>query len=403
MNLDFVTLQAVDTNPSKRSSEIVERKGLGHPDTLADGIAEAVSIEYSQYCLQNFGGVLHHNVDKIAILGGHFVSDFNEGQMIAPIRVLCNGRMSTSFAGQSIDIRGIQETAITQYLKKVLPHLNPAKHLKFEHYTSDYSKYDTWYHPRSLDDLPELKALAACDTSVVVGFWPPTQTERLVLALERYINSPDHMSHHEYLGQDIKVMAYRDHTDVRLTMCVPFLSGSTPSADFYYEHKKMLFDDLVEVVNDVVGTQLKVHIDINTQENSPFSRKKFYMLSIGSCIECGEEGVVGRGNSPMGLISVNRPYSMEAPYGKNPVYHSGKVYSYFVKSLAAAVAQKFDCSCTVYAINRNGECLLPPSNLIVETDIGTITKADLRDILEEHLFGVDYLKALVYEQALLPR
>src|SRR3989344_5336899 len=27
--------------------EVVERKGLGHPDTIADGIAESISIEYS--------------------------------------------------------------------------------------------------------------------------------------------------------------------------------------------------------------------------------------------------------------------------------------------------------------------------------------------------------------------
>ena len=49
--------------------EIVERKGLGHPDSLADGLANAISVSYSKHCLKNFGYVLHHNVDKLYIGG----------------------------------------------------------------------------------------------------------------------------------------------------------------------------------------------------------------------------------------------------------------------------------------------------------------------------------------------
>lgn len=41
--------------PDKEDFEVVERKGLGHPDTLADGIAEIVEIEYAKYCLNMFG------------------------------------------------------------------------------------------------------------------------------------------------------------------------------------------------------------------------------------------------------------------------------------------------------------------------------------------------------------
>ncbi|MEM7826325.1 MAG: methionine adenosyltransferase, partial [Candidatus Aenigmatarchaeota archaeon] len=43
--------------------EIVERKGIGHPDTLADALAENLSVAYSNYTLQQFGLILHHNFD----------------------------------------------------------------------------------------------------------------------------------------------------------------------------------------------------------------------------------------------------------------------------------------------------------------------------------------------------
>ncbi|WP_368855540.1 methionine adenosyltransferase, partial [Escherichia coli] len=42
--------------------EVVERKGVGHPDTICDALAETLSRELSQAYLARFGEVLHHNV-----------------------------------------------------------------------------------------------------------------------------------------------------------------------------------------------------------------------------------------------------------------------------------------------------------------------------------------------------
>lgn len=58
------------TSSEMKTFEVIERKGVGHPDTLADGIAEAISIEYSNYCIDNFGVVLHHMMDKILLMEG---------------------------------------------------------------------------------------------------------------------------------------------------------------------------------------------------------------------------------------------------------------------------------------------------------------------------------------------
>ena len=35
-----------------REVELVERKGIGHPDSVSDGIAEAVSRELSKYYIK---------------------------------------------------------------------------------------------------------------------------------------------------------------------------------------------------------------------------------------------------------------------------------------------------------------------------------------------------------------
>lgn len=49
--------------------EMVERKGLGHPDTICDALAEALSIALSRFYLDRFGAILHHNVDMVLLRG----------------------------------------------------------------------------------------------------------------------------------------------------------------------------------------------------------------------------------------------------------------------------------------------------------------------------------------------
>ena len=60
-----------EPSPGAAPIEIVERKGIGHPDTLADALAERMSVAYSQHCRDRFGAVLHHNLDKLYLRGGH--------------------------------------------------------------------------------------------------------------------------------------------------------------------------------------------------------------------------------------------------------------------------------------------------------------------------------------------
>ena len=117
--------------------EIVERKGIGHPDTLADGIAEAVSIEYSRYCLEKFGAVLHHHFDKTVIMGGQAKINFGIGKMIKPIRLIINGRVSSVFSDKKINYQEIQEKAAKKYLKSSLPHLDVDRNVEIKYFSTD--------------------------------------------------------------------------------------------------------------------------------------------------------------------------------------------------------------------------------------------------------------------------
>jgi S-adenosylmethionine synthetase len=91
--------------PAPGDATIVERKGWGHPDTLADHLAERLSRVYGRYTLERFGAVLHHNFDKLALLGGACEVRYGSGRMTAPARVLVNGRAARSCAGLLEDLR----------------------------------------------------------------------------------------------------------------------------------------------------------------------------------------------------------------------------------------------------------------------------------------------------------
>ena len=72
----MLTINKQYVNPEEKDFEIVERKGVGHPDTLADALAEEISRVYSKYCLEKFGAVLHHNIDKLYIGAGWNTNSF---------------------------------------------------------------------------------------------------------------------------------------------------------------------------------------------------------------------------------------------------------------------------------------------------------------------------------------
>lgn len=150
--------------------EFVERKGLGHPDTLSDALAETLSVKYSNYTLKKFGAVLHHNFDKVGLLGGASYVTFGKGYMIKPIRVLINGRASTKFGDEEIPIKELLISWSKDFMKSKFPMINVKTDLEFHYNLSNQSSPGKteevestnaprkhWFEPRSLNDLPEYK------------------------------------------------------------------------------------------------------------------------------------------------------------------------------------------------------------------------------------------------------
>ncbi len=63
------------------------------------------------------------------------------------------------------------------------------------------------------------------------------------------------------------------------------------------------------------GGKWPVHV--NTADD--IKKKSVFLTVTGTSAEMGDDGSVGRGNRCNGLITPNRPMSMEATSGKNPI------------------------------------------------------------------------------------
>ena len=388
-------------SPAEGPYEVVERKGLGHPDTLADALSERMSVAYSRYCRDTFGAILHHNLDKLYLRGGHARTGLGYHEMTEPTLLLIGGRVSTSFAGQPIDHRGLFEQIAHEYLADVLPHFDVSTWLRIEHMTTDRSRYPTWFHPESIEDLPEVRRPTASDTVAVTAWWPHTPTERIVLALERHLNQEGKGPRYTDLGQDIKVLARRQGHRLDITMGIPVQSRAVTTVDAYHDVLHALQPQLNAVAAESAES-LEVRMHLNTSGDNPYRGKQQYLLGSGTCLEFGEEGFVGRGNLACGLVPIHRPKSVEAPYGKNPTYHAGKVYTIFAEQIARSIYEEVQAPATVTIVAEHSTKLRAPTHISVALhgpgDPLLATKISQR-VVEE----ADYISLAVNEGRIVPR
>ena len=315
--------------PREEDVEIVERKGLGHPDSLSDGIAERVAQHLCRAYRERFGHVLHFNTDETQLVAGRSEPAFGGGEMHSPIYILLVGRATQRYNGTAFPAESIAMEAAREYIEETVPRLEVGTDVVLDVRLGEGS-----------GDLKEVfsdKAAvpAANDTSFGVGFAPLTDTERVVLEAERQLNS-EFASTNPALGSDIKVMGKREDDDLYLTIAAAIIDEFVEDLDAY----RSVEDEIKEFVLDVAAreTGLDVSADVNTADD--YEDGSIYLTVSGTSAEMGDDGSVGRGNRANGLITPNRSMSLEATSGKNPVNHIGKIYNLLAKETAEDVVDE---------------------------------------------------------------
>jgi len=303
--------------------EFVERKGVGHPDTLCDKAAEELSVALMDYYLTEYGALRHYNVDKALLVGGAAEVGFGRGRVTRPIELILCGRASSR---HEEDIERLVHDTTRSWLAQDLPYLNLNSDILIS------SKIR-----RGSDDLVGVfdeEHPLANDTSFGVGFAPLSELERIVFQAERRLNDPETKKELPALGQDIKVMGVRYGDEIRVTVAAAFVAGLTPNREAYMATKRAA----EELVREEAGkiTRRSVRVEVNTADR--VEDDLFYLTATGTSAEQGDDGQVGRGNRPNGLITPHRCMTLEAAAGKNPRNHVGKIYSIAAQQIANRLA-----------------------------------------------------------------
>jgi S-adenosylmethionine synthetase len=308
--------------------ELVERKGLGHPDSIADGVSESVSRALSRLYLDEFGKILHHNTDETQVVGGASEPKFGGGRVTKPVYMLLVGRATTEVNGEKLPYRDVAIEAARKYVGSVCSHLDVDRQVEFDCRIGQGS-----VDLRGVFD--QQSAVLANDTSFGVGFAPLSDTERLVLEFERFLTLKLKKKL-PALGEDVKVMGYRQGAKIHITVAAALVDSAMKDATEYRSVCDEIHDKLAGVAAKL--TRREVSIDVNTADDPELGR--YYLTVTGCSMEAGDDGSVGRGNRANGLITPCRPMSLEASAGKNPVNHVGKIYNILGNVIANEIVQQ---------------------------------------------------------------
>jgi S-adenosylmethionine synthetase len=311
--------------------EIVERKGLGHPDSVCDGVAEAVSRELGQMYLDRVGTPLHYNTDETQLAAGRAAPAFGGGEMLEPIYLLVVGRATKRYQGESLPAETVALRTAREYLDEQFPHLDVGSDIVVDVRLGEGS-----------GDLVNVfgedgAVPMANDTSYGVGHAPLSETERIVSETETRLNGSYGADHPE-IGEDIKVMGKREGDHIDVTVAAAMVDRYVDGMEAYRDAVAGVREYVTDLAREQTDREVTVHV--NTADD--YETGSIYLTTTGTSAEHGDDGSVGRGNRANGLITPNRTMSLEATSGKNPVNHIGKIYNLLSTEIAASVADEVD-------------------------------------------------------------
>ncbi len=265
--------------------EIVERKGLGHPDSMCDAIMEQLSVRLSKEYLERAGSVLHHNVDKSLLVAGEAEPRFGGGVVKQPMLLVFGDRATSEINGVKLDVEEIAIDVAKKWFRENMRFIDPEKHVK----------YQVELKPGSvgLVDIFKRKGefLGANDTSAAVGYAPLTRTEKIVLGIERFLNSREFKNRFPESGEDIKVMGYRSNNSLNLTISMAFVDRFVNSEEEYFEKKVKITDEINKFVEANTNFD-KVKVQLNSLDRRGRGIGGVYLTVLGTSADSGDSGQV---------------------------------------------------------------------------------------------------------------
>jgi S-adenosylmethionine synthetase len=361
----FITLQKQhEPEDIDRGFNVVERKGIGHPDSLADLIAEEFSRRYSLHGLDRFGAVPNHWVDKVALVGAEAEVAFGHYTVHKPISAYLFGKVTRSVGDRSIPIEDMFRAVVEDVLAEATGSEDIVRSMRsFVENTAGVGADHpaSFYRPSAGEEcrVPGGGALAN-DTAFCSAYAPADPLDVLAVDVENHVNGSSFKDGLDGLGSDVKVMLVRAGSVLEATVCLPVHPEAVGSHREYKALVSEAYDRLDAFVNEHPVVRRRpwlTRLSVNTKDHGSGA----YLAPFGTSLGKGDCGLVGRGNKANGVISASGGAGVEALAGKNPVHHTGKLYTLAAARLADRIHAKFGVPNEVVLVSRNGDRLDAPS------------------------------------------
>ena len=316
----FVNVASLDDPVADRLPvEIVERKGLGHPDSICDAIAERLSRALCREYEETYGLIHHHNVDKVLLSGGVSEPAFGGGRMVKPIELFLAGHATELIGGRRGGVRELAERESRAWFRENMRAFDADRDLHIHHLVKPGAPV--------LVDIYRGHAAGgarrANDSSCGAGYAPFSTLETVVYEVERQLNSAAFKTSHPEAGEDVKVMGVRRGATIELIIACAMIGRHVANVSDYAAKKAAIGEAARATAERIAGHA--VTLSVNPADS--IETGNVYLTVTGSSAESGDDGEAGRGNRVNGLITPYRPMVMESAAGKNPVTHVGKLYN----------------------------------------------------------------------------
>jgi S-adenosylmethionine synthetase len=385
-----ITVENLNQTPLElQKLEIVERKGLGHPDYICDAVMDRVSVNLSREYMKKVGAIMHHNADKSLLVAGNTTLRFGGGVVKEPMLLIVGDRATSEVDGITIDVEAIAVNAAKEWFAEKLRFVDPEEHVKYQIELKPGS-------PELVDIFRRKgRVLGANDTSAAVGYAPLTRTEKIVLSLEKYLNSPEFKRNFPETGEDVKVMGLRKNNHLHLTVSMAFVDRYISSETDYFRKKEEVYQEILGFVKENTNFE-DVTLGLNTLDVEGRGINGVYLTVLGTSAESGDSGQVGRGNRVNGVIPLNRPVCSEAAAGKNPVSHVGKIYNLLTHRIADQVCRNVPEIEEVYIwlLSRIGQPIDQPAIAAAQVIMKKgnsfeSVKKDITEVIDHELEDID--------------
>jgi S-adenosylmethionine synthetase len=396
-----IVLEHLKQQPiESHSVEFVERKGLGHPDYIADSLSEEFSLALCNEYKKRFGQILHHNVDKVLLVGGQSRPAFGGGEVISPIYIVMSGRATSevNLDGEKIfvPVGRLAVDSAKAWLKNNIRYLDPDSNVIID-YRLGKGSSDLVCNYNSMGG----NNTCSNDTSFGVGYAPLDTLESLVYEAEKFLNSDGIKKRIPEIGEDVKVMGLRTGKEIKLTIAAAMISKLIPDMDHYISVK----EEAVKALDSFVAKKCELPVEIFLNNADHLEMGSVYLTVTGTSAEMGDDGETGRGNRANGLITPSRPMSLEAAAGKNPVSHTGKIYNVIAGNIATK-ASKLKGIEEVYVkiVSQIGRAIDDPhmANVQVLLEDGVaITgslKQELNELVNSEFESIDKVTDLILQR-----